>query len=68
MSEIKKPSSWVSLARAAEILDESPSGLRKKLDRASSRDEHGLVHAELAGLKARKFGKLWKIRLDRGWL
>jgi hypothetical protein len=68
VSEVRKPSSWVSLARAAEFLDESPTGFRKKLDRASSLDEDGLVHATLPGLRARKFGKLWKVRFDRGWL
>jgi hypothetical protein len=68
VSDIKKPESWLSLARAAEFLDETPTGLRKKLDRASALDEHGLVRAKLPGLQARKFGKLWKIRLDRGWL
>jgi len=68
VNDIRKLSCWVSLPTAAEHLGESQTGLRKKLDRASKLGEDGVVEAHLEGLRARKFGKLWKIRLDRGWL
>ncbi len=68
MSDKKTQKRWLSLPRAADYLDESPTGLRKKLDRAASVDELGVIHATLPGLRARKLGKLWKVLLDEGWL
>ena len=58
---------WISLLKAADHLAESPASLRKKLERAAVLRD-GMIEAELPGLRARKFGKLWKVRLSDGWL
>jgi len=58
---------WLSLLTAAEHLGESADSLRKKLERASVRAEDGTVEANLDGIRARKLGRLWKIRLSAGW-
>jgi hypothetical protein len=55
------------LLTAAEHLGESVDSLRKKLERASKRSVDGGVEAELDGLRARKLGRLWKVRLSSGW-
>ena len=36
-------------------------------ERASQRSGDGVVEAELDGIKARKLGRLWKVRLSDGW-
>jgi len=61
-----KGTPWVSLAKAARFLDESQTGLRKKLDRAAIKNADGMIVATLPGLEGRKLSKLWKIRLG-GW-
>lgn len=66
MAELK--STWVSLARAAQFLGESPESLRKKLVRASRKTADGVVEAEFDGIKARKLGRNWKVRFSSGWL
>jgi hypothetical protein len=60
---------WLSIEGAAAILAETPSGLRRKLERAKPiRGADGVVEVNLAGLVARKFGKRWKVRLSPEWL
>jgi len=59
--------SWLSLLAAAEHLGEPPDSLRKKLDRVSKRSPDGGIEAELDGLRARKLGRLWKVRLSDSW-
>lgn len=58
---------WISLARAATHLDETPIGLRKKLDRAATKTDSGAIVAKFDDLEARKFRKLWKVRLGKEW-
>lgn len=59
---------WLSLERAADFLGEpSPEALRKKLDRNSIRSNDGSVEANFDGLTARKFRRLWKVRLSSRW-
>ena len=41
--------------------------LRKKLDRAAIKTDNGAVVAKFHDLEARKFGKLWKLRLGKDW-
>lgn len=64
---VKLGTPWISLLKAADHLAESPASLRKKLERAAVLRD-GMIEAELPGLRARKFGKLWKVRLSDGWL
>lgn len=63
-----KPSTWISLVRAAQFLGESPESLRKKLTRAARKGDDGVVEAEFDGIRARKLGRNWKVRLSGGWL
>jgi len=49
-------------------LGESPESLRKKLVRASRKTADGVVEAEFDGTRARKLGRIWKVRFSRGWL
>lgn len=59
---------WLSLERAADFLGEpSTEALRKKLDRNSIRTKDGAVEANFDGLCARKFRRLWKVRLSSRW-
>lgn len=66
---ISSPKTWVSIARAAEILDEPAEGLRKKLTRAHrSLAADGVPEVQLGpGIRARKCGRNWKIQLSEGW-
>ena len=50
---------WVSLLRAAEYLSEPAESLRKKIERAA----RGSSEANMNGLQAKKFGRLWKVHL-----
>lgn len=61
-------SSWISLARAAEILGEPEGALQKKLARASRRAPDGVVEASISGITARKLGRNWKVRLGARWM
>jgi hypothetical protein len=59
---------WVGLQKATEILGEpSPKALRKKFDRASKRTQDGGVEANVSGVRARKFGRMWKVQLSAAW-
>ncbi len=58
---------WLGIHRAAEVLDEDAESLRKKLERASKRHADGHVEAEINGIRGRKLGHLWKVRLPSGW-
>ncbi len=61
-------SQWVSIIRAAEILGEaSPEALRRKFDRASHLSDNGVVEANIDGVRARKFGRIWKVQLSAAW-
>lgn len=58
---------WRSLEAAAKYLDESSDGLRKKLERVRRIGPDGVVEAELDGLRGRKLGRLWKVKLSEAW-
>jgi hypothetical protein len=60
--------SWLSVAKAASILDLTPTALRRTLERRAVRPPDGSVEANLDGVRARKFGRLWRVFLDEGWL
>lgn len=59
---------WLSVANAADILDLTPTALRRTLERRAVRSPDGSVEADLDGVRARKFGRLWRVFLDEGWL
>jgi hypothetical protein len=58
---------WLGIQRAAELLDEDPESLRKKLERAARRTSDGHVESEIDGVRGRKFARLWKVQLPPGW-
>ncbi len=58
---------WLGIQRAAELLDEDPESLRKKLERAAKRTPEGHVESEIDGVRGRKFARLWKVQLPPGW-
>lgn len=58
---------WLGIQRAAELLDEDPESLRKKLERAARRTSEGHVESEIDGVRGRKFARLWKVQLPPGW-
>ena len=70
--EVPKPSvpandNWLSLTRAAALLDVSPDALRKRLERLAKCRSDGMVYTPLTdGVEGRKLGRLWRVRLP-GW-
>lgn len=58
---------WLGIQRAAELLDEDPESLRKKLERAAKPTREGHIEAVIDGVRGRKFARLWKVQLPPGW-
>jgi hypothetical protein len=63
-----RSSPWVSVDVAAHTLGMSSEALRKKLDRRSRPGPDGVVEADIDGVRARKFGRLWRVRFAARWL
>lgn len=59
---------WTSVDVAARFLGLTPTGLRKTLERRAIRAPDGGIEAELDGVQARKFGRLWRVRFSTRWL
>lgn len=59
---------WRGVESAAALLGVPPRTLRRALDRNAKRAEGGAVTSETDGVRARKFGRLWRVWLDPGWL
>jgi hypothetical protein len=57
---------WLGVDEAARILGVPVLTLRRALERSARRDRHGCVHAEVVGVRARRFGRRWRVWLD--WL
>lgn len=60
-------SPWVSLERAAAHLGMGAEALRKALERRAIRADDGGTEAALDGVRARKFGRLWRVRFSEAW-
>lgn len=58
---------WLGIPRAAELLDEEPESLRKKLERVARKGADGQIESDLSGLRGRKLGRLWKVQIPAGW-
>jgi hypothetical protein len=52
---------------AAAHLGMSAEALRKTLERRAVRASDGTTEATLDGVRARKFGRLWRIRFSEAW-
>ncbi len=63
----RDPGRWLALSRAAELLDLTPTALRRTLERRATRAQDGTVEAVLDGVRARKFGRLWRVQLGTAW-
>jgi hypothetical protein len=65
--EASRPWRWLSLPVAATHLGASPDALRRMLERRAVRAPDGCTEAEVDGVRGRKLGKLWKVRLSAAW-
>lgn len=58
---------WVSIEVAANVLGITPDALRKSIDRRARKMSDGGIEAHVDGLRARKFGRRWKVQRDGVW-
>jgi hypothetical protein len=58
---------WLCIARAATLLDMSSSALRRAIERRAQRGGDGVITADFDGIRARKFGRLWRVQLGSTW-
>lgn len=58
---------WMSVDAAAAILGVPVITLRRAIERNARRAADGSVEARVDGIRARKFGRLWRVALDRAW-
>jgi hypothetical protein len=61
------PTTWLTVVRAAELLDLSAPALRRALERRARRARDGAVEAHLDGIRGRKLGAHWRVQLGPGW-
>lgn len=59
---------WLSVEDASRVLGVTPLNLRRKLEARARRTEGGVIEATLEGAIGRKWGRLWRVALDQGWL
>lgn len=59
---------WVCLRTAAQFLDMSPDALRRAVERHAVRASDGGIEAHIDGVRARKFGRQWRIAFSERWL
>ena len=64
---LQRTKPWLSVREAAAILGIPVITLRRAIER-NARQAGGHVQASLDGVDARKFGRRWRVALDRGWL
>jgi hypothetical protein len=60
--------SWRDLRKAAEFLGVTPGALRKKFERHALLASDGTVEAVIDGVRARKFGHVWRVAFADSWL
>ena len=66
-NERTTPPRWVPLERAAAFLGMNTSALRNALERRATRAADGGTEASLDGVRARKFGRLWRVKFSEAW-
>ncbi len=59
---------WMTAEQAAAFLGLPVVTLRRTLERNARTTPEGATVAHVDGVTARKLGRLWRVRLDRGWL
>ena len=58
---------WISLERAASLLDYTPGALRRTLERRATLGRDGVTEASFDGVRARKFANRWRVQLGTEW-
>jgi hypothetical protein len=58
----------MTVEQAAGFLSLSEVTLRRALERNARPTPEGGTIARVEGITARKLGRLWRVRLDPGWL
>ncbi|UQA57412.1 hypothetical protein [Polyangium aurulentum] len=59
---------WVCLRTAAEFLGMSPDALRRAVERHAVRASDGGIESHIDGVRARKFGRQWRVAFSERWL
>ncbi len=65
--EPSEPARWLSLPAAAALLDMSPDALRRAVERHAIRAPDGGIEATIDGVRARKFGRRWRVCFSERW-
>ncbi len=58
---------WTSTEHAARVLGLTVVTLRRALDRHARRGPDGVTEARVNGVRARKWGRQWRVALGEGW-
>lgn len=59
---------WYTVRDAAEALGLTPEALRKQIERRKKRTADGGTEAVIDGVRARKFGRLWRVSFGTWWM
>lgn len=62
------PRGWVCVRTAAEFLGTSPDALRRSIERHVFLGPDGVIEANIDGVRARKLGGRWRVKLGDAWL
>ena len=66
-TDIGTSTTWTSVREAARVLGFGVVSLRRVLERHARRVDDGGVEANVDGLRARKFGRSWRVQLSDAW-
>jgi hypothetical protein len=58
---------WYKLNDSAERLATSVDALRRQFERRAHKAPDGVTEAVIDGVRARKFGKQWKVTFGERW-
>ena len=58
---------WLTIRDAAIVLSVPANNLRRTLERHAQSVADGGTEAEIDGLRARKFGRQWRVMLGNAW-
>lgn len=64
----KVPLRWFTLTEAAERLSMSVDALRRQIERRAKRAPDGGTEANIDSVRARKFGRLWRVSFGQRWV
>lgn len=69
MSAVKLAAArWMSVEEAASILGVPTVTFRRAIERNARKRADGGTEAKVDGVTARKWGRLWRVLLDEGWM